>query len=392
VAEGDGAAAKREELNKAIQAATQERDAVLAAAPVTMIQQELPTPPETFVLIRGAYDKPAEKVSPGTPSALPAFPEAGPANRLGMAKWLVDPGHPLTARVVVNRYWQMLFGVGLVATPEDFGVQGEPPSHPELLDWLADEFIQSGWDVKRLLKLIVTSGAYRQSSRGSPELFARDPNNRLLARGPRFRMPAELLRDQALAASGLITLKIGGPSVMPYQPEGLWQELASANTEYTQSHGGDLYRRGMYAFWRRTVPHPAMAALDAPAREVCAVRRPRTNTPLQSLVLMNDPTFVEAARALAERVLREAGPEADERIAHAFKLVLVREPAPPELDVLRDTWSHFREAFSQDPAAAASYIAVGESKAAGGIEPAELAAWTAVATTILNLDEAVTKE
>lgn len=393
-AAGEDAAktAEREELNQAIQQATAKRDGLLAAAPVMMIQQELPAPRETFVLVRGAYDKPGEKVSPDVPSALPPLPEGAPANRLGLARWLVDPGHPLTARVIVNRYWQMLWGTGLVATPEDFGVQGEPPSHPELLDWLAEEFVSSGWDVKRLLRTIVTSRTYRQSSQGSPALFAGDPANRLLARGPRFRLPAELLRDQALAASGLLVERIGGPPVRPYQPEGIWKELASNELEYGQSHGADLYRRSMYTFWRRTAPPPAMTALDAPAREICAVRRPRTNTPVQSLVLMNDPTFVEAARVMAQRVLREAGPNPADRIQHAFRLVLARPPTAAESEVLLEVQRHFQVRFAGDPDAAASLASVGEYRLPADASVQELATWTMVASTVLNLDEAVTKE
>ena len=388
------AATRKQELTNAVQAATKKKDAVLAAAPVTMIQQELETPRDTFILMRGAYDKPGEKVSPGVPGSLPPLPDGVPANRLGLAKWLVDPAgkNPLTSRVIVNRYWQMLFGTGLVATPEDFGTQGEPPSHPELLDWLATEFVRSGWDVKALLKLIVTSATYRQSSLGSAELFRRDPDNRLLARGPRFRLPAELLRDQTLAVSGLLVEKLGGPSVRPYQPDGLWKDLASSDLEYNQSHGPDLYRRSLYTFWRRTVPPPTMQAFDAPPREICTVRRSRTNTPIQALALMNDPTFVEASRSLAERVLREAAVETDARITHAVRLAIARPPSVAEMRLLRETRQFFHDRFAANPEAAQKLISVGESKPSSDFSATELATWTAIATTILNLDEAVTKE
>lgn len=385
-------AAPRQELTTQIQAAQKKKDAILAAAPATMIMRELPTPRETFVLIRGAYDKPGERVAPALPAALPPLPPGQPVNRLGLARWLVDPGHPLTSRVIVNRYWQLVFGTGLVTTPEDFGIQGAAPSHPELLDWLATEFVQTGWDVKRLLRLLVTSATYRQSSRGSAEVFRRDPENRLLARGARYRLPAELVRDQALAAAGLLTERLGGASVLPYQPEGLWKELASAGQEYPQSHGADLYRRSMYTFWRRTVHHPTMAAFDAPAREICAVRRPRTNTPIQALALMNEPGFVEASRNLAERVLRESGPDVDARLTHAFRLVLARAPSAVELKLLKEEWQSFHERYTTQPEAAAKLLTIGESKPNAAFSPVEVAAFAAIANTILNLDEAVTKE
>ena len=237
-----------------------------------LIMRELPTPRDTFVLIRGAYNKPGEQVVAALPAALTAIRPERPINRLDLARWLVDPTNPLTSRVIVNRYWQLVFDAGLVTTNEDFGTQGESPSHSELLDWLASEFISTGWDVKRFLRLLVTSATYRQSSRATADHFRRDPENRLLARAPRNRLLAELVRDQALAVSGLLNERLGGPSVLPYQPEGLWKELASAGQEYPQSHGSDLYRRSMYTFWRRTVHHPAMAAFDAPAREICSVR------------------------------------------------------------------------------------------------------------------------
>ena len=266
--------------------------------PTTMVMAEMSKPRETFVLGRGDYRNKTARVTAGVPAVLNPLPSDAPSNRLGLARWLVDPANPLTARVTVNRYWQMIFGTGLVSSSEDFGSQGEPPSHPALLDWLAVEFVESGWDVKALLKKIVMSSAYRQSSRVTPEHLEKDPGNRLLARGPRFRLSAEGIRDNALAVSGLLNPEIGGPSVYPYQPPGLWEEMAfgdvfSAQT-YTPGSGKDLYRRGMYTFWKRTVPPASLATFDAPDREECRIRRALTNTPLQALVLMNDPTYVEA--------------------------------------------------------------------------------------------------
>ncbi|MFO1091983.1 MAG: PSD1 and planctomycete cytochrome C domain-containing protein [Planctomycetaceae bacterium] len=287
------------------------------SVPTAMVMEEMPQPRDTFMLIRGQYDKKGDKVTAAIPAAFPPLPEGAPANRLGLAQWLVSPTQPLTARVTANRYWQMFFGSGLVKTSEDFGSQGAPPSHPELLDWLAAEFMHGAgpesrsWDVKGLVRLIVTSATYRQTSHASRELYARDPENRLLARGPRFRLQAEFIRDQALAVSGLLNPKIGGHSVSPYQPTGLWEELMSREDndrftaqKYVQSHGPDLYRRTMYTFWKRTCPPPTLSTFDAPDREVCTVRRGRTNTPLQALVLLNDPTYVEASRKLAERRAR----------------------------------------------------------------------------------------
>ena len=383
---------KSQEIANQIAAAKRKKDAILASAPVTMILRELPTPRDTFVLIRGAYNKPGEQVIAALPAALSRIRSETPLNRLNLAGWLVDPANPLTSRVIVNRYWQLVFDVGLVATPEDFGTQGESPSHPELLDWLATEFIGTGWDVKRQLRLMITSATYRQSSRATADQFRRDPENRLLARAPRNRMLAELVRDQAFAVSGLLNERLGGPSVLPYQPEGLWKELASAGQEYPQSHGADLYRRSMYTFWRRTVHHPAMAAFDAPAREICAVRRPRTNTPIQALALMNEPGFVEASRKLAERILCEAEPDLDSRMTYAFRLVTARSPSVAERKFLNDEWRSFYDRYSADPAAAAKLLAVGESTPNGALPIADLAAMTAIANSLMNLDEDVTKE
>ncbi len=280
-----------------------------------MIMAEMKKPRETFVLGRGQYDNPKEKVTAGVPAFLPPMAPGLPMNRLGLAKWIVSPGNPLTARVAVNHFWQEYFGTGIVKTSEDFGSQGEQPSNPLLLDWLATEFVRTGWNVKAMQRLIVTSATYRQSSRVTPELAERDPENRLLARGPRFRLPAELIRDNALAVSGLLDNRIGGPSVYPYQPKGLWEEMAFgggfSGQTYTESTGRDLYRRSMYTVWKRTVPPAALVTFDAPDREKCTARRSVTNTPLQALVLLNDPTYVEAARFLAARMLTQGGKTAD---------------------------------------------------------------------------------
>ncbi len=369
-----------------------------AAVPSAMVMQEMPAPRETFVLVRGQYDKHGERVTAGVPASLPPLPSDAPGNRLGLARWLVDPAHPLTARVIVNRWWQMYFGTGIVKTSEDFGSQGEYPTHPELLDWLASELVASGWDVKAMQRRIVTSATYRQASRVTPDLLAQDPENRLLSRGPRLRLPAELIRDQALAASGLLNRAIGGASVSPYQPPGLWEELMSrgdgANWSaqtYVQSHGPDLYRRTMYTFWKRTSPPPTLSTFDAPDREICTVRRARTNTPLQALILLNDPTYVEASRKLAERALTEAGRPRKARLTLAFRLVTAREPNERELAVLGKLLDAQLEAFRANPEAAKRLLTVGEAPAADQFDQPELAAWATVASVILNLDEAVTK-
>ncbi len=377
--------------------ARRERDRVNKAIRTTMVMAELDAPRETFMRVRGEYDKPGERVHPGVPASLPPLPDDGAPDRLALAQWLVSPGHPLTARVTVNRFWQQYFGVGLVKTAEDFGSQGEWPSHPELLDWLAAEFVGSGWDVKALQRTIVTSAAYRQSSRMTPDIHERDPENRLLARGPRFRLMAEFIRDQALQLAGLLVEDIGGKSVNPYQPGDLWGELSqredSANFTaqfFVQDHGADLYRRSMYTFWKRTSPPPQMSTLDAPDREVCTVRRPRTNTPLQALVLMNDPTYIEASRKFAERLML-AGRDDGERLALAFRTATGRAANERELAVLRGIYDAQLARFRADATAAADLMAVGEAPRDERFDVCELAAWTMVASTLLNLDETLTK-
>jgi hypothetical protein len=382
---------------KALNDVRQERDRVNKGIQTTMVMAEMEQPRETFLRLRGEYDKHGERVQPGTPASLPPLPATGVTNRLTLAQWLVSPDQPLTARVTVNRFWQQYFGTGLVKTAEDFGSQGEWPSHPELLDWLATEFIQSGWDVKALQKRIVMSATYRQSSRMTPEVFERDPENRLLARGPRFRLKAEFIRDQALQLAGLLGTDIGGRSVNPYAPGDLWGELSqrsdSANWTaqfFVQDHGADLYRRSMYTFWKRTSPPPQMSTLDAPDREVCTVRRPRTNTPLQALVLMNDPTYIEASRKFAERLLLAARTE-DERFALAFHMVTGRAANDRELAALRKVYAEQLARYRKNIASAVELLKTGEAPYDNRFNLSELAAWTMVASTLLNLDETMTK-
>lgn len=366
------------------------RDEASKAIPRVMVMEDRPEPRESFLLVRGSYEKPGEKVSPDVPGALPPLASDPPRNRLGLARWLVSAENPLTARVTVNRAWQMFFGTGLVKTSEDFGIQGERPSHPELLDWLASEFVRTGWDVKALHRLVVTSATYRQSSRVPDKLAALDPQNRLLARGPRFRMPAWMIRDQALAASGLLVANTGGPSVKPYQPPGVWEEATFGLKRYQQDQGEALYRRSLYTFWRRIIGPTEF--FDSPARQTCVVKPTRTNTPLHALTTLNDVTFVEAARVLAERVLKGPTPKDVDRLAHAFRLVLGRRPNSEEIQVLLGALARTRSEFAADPESAMRYLANGESARDESIDAIEHAALAAVCSTILNLDEALTKE
>lgn len=368
----------------------EQRETLLRSLPTVMVMEEMKTPKPTHVLERGAYDKPGERVEAGTPAVWPALEAGKPANRLALARWLVSREHPLTARVTVNRYWQMLFGTGLVKTVEDFGSQGEWPAHAELLDWLAVEFMDSGWDTRHILKTIVLSETYRQDSRAAAAKIQRDPENRLLARGPRSRMPAETVRDQALFVSGLLVEKPGGPSVKPYQPDGLWKELLG--TDYVRDSGENLYRRSLYTFWRRTVPPPSMMNFDAAGREICVVRENRTNTPLQALNLMNDVQYVEAARFLAERMMRGGGHTAADRLQYGFRTVLSRRARPAELQVLTEALGYHRDRFLTDATGAEKLLKQGEAKRDASLPAAEHAAYTMVASMILNLDEAVTKQ
>jgi hypothetical protein len=362
--------------------------------PTTLVSKERAEQREAFILKRGQYDQRGEKVGRGTPSFLPPMSGDLPPNRLGFARWLVDPSHPLTARVAANRFWQQFLGVGIVKTAEDFGSQGEPPFHPELLDWLATELAGSGWDVRALVKKMVLSAAYRQSSRATPEKLSRDPENRLLSRGPRYRLDAEAIRDQALAASGLLVRTMGGPSVKPPQPAGLWEAVGytSSNTaKFTPDAGEKVHRRSLYTFWKRTSPPPQMTNFDAPSREACRVRRERTNTPLQALQLMNEAQCVEAARALAERAFREAGPSAEERASRMFRLAATR---PPEAGDLADLVGLYRAQlaeFRENPEGARALVGIGETKPDPSIDAVELAAWTMVGSLILNLDEVISK-
>ena len=376
-----------------LRALQQEKFRLETALPTVMVMQELPEPRSAHLLRRGSYDAPGEKVERGVPAVLPPMPRDAPKNRLGLARWLVSGENPLTARVTANRLWQMLFGVGLVKTPGDFGVQGELPSHPELLDWLAMEFQENGWNVKGLLKTMVTSATYRQSSRSTPGQLQRDPDNRLLVRGPRLRLPAEMIRDQALFISGLLVEEIGGPSVKPYQPEGLLNDMVFSNmTEYAQEEGEDLWRRSLYTYWKRTVMPPAMQVFDASSREYCQVRETRTNTPLQALNLMNDVTYVESARMLAQRMLREGGATPEERLGFGFRLAAGRVPDEGERQVLLSSLETQLVYFQSHPEAATGLLAVGERRSDPRLEAEELAACAVVGSLILNLDEVITKQ
>ena len=368
-----------------------EREDFLDSLPTVMVMREREEVRPTHILYRGSFDAPREQVSPALPAALPPLPPSLPNNRLGLARWLTDPSHPLTARVTVNRIWQMLFGRGIVSTVEDFGAQGASPSHPELLDWLAAEFVDSGWDVKRLLRTIVTSAAYRQSSKVSRRALERDPENLLLGRAPRQRLPAESIRDQALSIAGVLSADSGGPSVKPYQPGGLWKELSNWGA-YENDHGDKLYRRSLYTYWKRTLGPPSMLAFDAAPRETCVVREVRTNTPIQALNLMNDPTYTEAARLYAERMLREGGPSDKERLDYGFLLATARLPGSSESGILRASLNRYRDRYNTNPEDAESLLAAGEHYRDTSFEAPELAAYAAVASMLLNLDETITRE
>lgn len=390
----DPAVVKTADAKTALDKAQAEKTKYDAAIPTTMVMEERAEPRETYLLQRGRYDLPekSERLAPDVPAAMPPFPPDAPRNRLGLARWITSPQNPLTARVAVNRLWQRFFGLGLVKTPDNFGIQAEPPSHPELLDWLAKELIESGWNLQHIQRLIVSSSTYQQQSEAPPELYQRDPENRLLARGPRQRLSAEAVRDNALAVSGLLVTKVGGPSVMPYQPEGLWEELAGGAFEvYTQGHGDDLYRRSLYIYRKRTVPHPSMATFDAPSWEMCQVKRAVTNTPLQALALLNDVTYVEAARNFAQRMLVEGGDSPDARLTFAFRLATGRSPTSAELNKLRTSLEKYLVSYRQSPQAAQALVAHGESPRNQSLDVAELAAHTAIASVLLNLDEAVSK-
>ncbi len=368
------------------------RDFIYSRSTTTLVMQERASAASAWVLQRGEYDQPLDEVTPEVPTILPRLPQGTSTNRLGLAQWLVDPDHPLTARVTVNRLWQSLFGVGLVKTSEDFGVMGERPSHPELLDWLAVEFLESGWNVNHLLRLITTSATYRQNNLITTEKFELDAENRLLARGPRLRLDAEVLRDQALAVSGLLRRDIGGPSVRPYQPSGLWKVVAitgSNTSQFEQDSGDALYRRSLYTFWKRTSPPPSMAAFNAPTREQCTVRRERTNTPLQALVLMNDSQFVESARHLAQNAMQQ--PDGQARAAWMLTAVLGRPAESVDMAEMVAAAVNFRQVFRREPAATQALIQTGDSPVDDTLDPTELATWTMVANTLLNRDDFLNK-
>jgi hypothetical protein len=412
-----------------------ERDMLDNSVAATMVMQDMEKPRGAFILKRGQYDQRGDPVQPALPAVLPPLPPGAPTNRLEFARWLVSPEQPLTARVIVNRFWQQFFGTGLVKTASDFGSQGEWPSHPELLDWLACEFeapstnIQApekdqtpstklqtadersmseknsqasarkpteatrGWDIKHLIRLIVTSAAYRQDARMTPRLHEIDPDNRLLARGPRFRLDAEEIRDNALYVSGLLVERLGGKSVRPYQPEGIWEAVgytASNTAKFTQDHGEALYRRSLYTFWKRTAPPPSLITFDAPSREKYCVRRERTDTPLQALVVMNDPQYVEAARQFGERLIQHSC-DVEQRLDFGFRTVTARHPTKAEKAVLEKALAKFEAKYQKDPEAAKKLIKVGESAVSENEKPEELAAYTMVASLLLNLDEALNK-
>jgi hypothetical protein len=385
------------EARVAWERARADREAADAAIPGTMIFRDLPKPRDAFVMTRGQYDKPGEKVEPGVPAVLPPLKPAEPnarPTRLDLANWLVRPENPLVARVAVNRLWQQFFGAGLVKSSGDFGSQGESPSHPDLLDWLADEYRASGWDTKKLAKLLVMSEAFRRDSRLAPQLRANDAENRLLARGPRFRLDAEQLRDNALFTSGLLNLRMGGRGAMTYQPANIWEPLGfgDSNTRYyLQDRGPNVHRRSVYVFLKRTAPHPFLVNFDAPNREQVCARRDRTNTPLQALQLMNDVQHFEAALALAERVIAEGGKSTEERLTFLYRTVLSRTPDAEELRIVAGALAKQRAIFKADPAAARKVVHAGESKPRGVAPDEEVATWTMVSNLVLNLDEVVTR-
>jgi hypothetical protein len=374
---------------RALRTAIEERDNVRRSIPRVMVMEDMPTPRKTFMLDKGLYDKPQEEVTAATPVSLPTLSPDAPRNRLALADWLVSKEQPLTPRVVVNRFWQQFFGIGIVKTPEDFGVQGERPKHPELLDWLAADFRESGWDTKRLIRRLVASAAYRQSSQGSAALAEQDPDNRLLARGPRYRLPAWMIRDRALAVSGLLVRRVGGPPVKTYQPSGVWEEATFGTKRYQQDSGAALYRRSVYVFWRRIVG-PTMF-FDSGSRQFCTVKQFRTNTPLHSLATLNDTTYVEASRALAERAMLHSEKQ-DERLDHIYRLVLSRTPTASEREVLLKALSQFQADYLANPAAAEKLLKVGEHPRNMNLAAVDHAAWTALCSAILNLDEALVKE
>jgi hypothetical protein len=385
---------KTRELVTQLAALEKEQNMIQARGTVAHVMQERSERPTAHVLYRGEYDKRRDPVEPITPAALPPMPGELAKTRLGLAQWLLRSENPLTARVTVNRFWQEVFGTGLVRTAGDFGVMGELPINQELLDWLAVEFRDSGWDVKNFFRLLVTSAAYRQAAITTPEKLEKDAQNRLLSRGPRFRMDGEMVRDGALAASGLFVPKIGGPSVKPYQPEGVWEAVAmiGSNTrDYKQDSGENLYRRSLYTFWKRSAPPASMDVFNAPSREVCTVRRERTNTPLQALVTLNDIQFVEAARRLAERALNEADASDEARIDYIARRLLSRPLRDAETPIVKASLAKLSQYYASHGDDAKKLIATGESKPDPKLDPALLAAWTMLTNQLMNLDEVLNK-
>ena len=360
----------------------------------SMIMADNPNMRATYILDRGLYDSPKKEkqIFPATPAFLPSTPEDAPGNRLTLANWIMQDNHPLTARVTVNRYWTMLFGNGIVSSVMDFGNQGTRPSHPELLDWLAVDFRESGWDVKRMIKMMVMSATYRQSARFTPDSKTKDPNNVLLSRGTRFRLQGEFIRDQALSVGGILVNEVGGISVKPYQPKDIWNEVSlDKKLRYKQDSGDKLFRRSMYTYWKRSAPAPNMMIFDAPTRETCVVKRPRTNTPLQALVTLNDVHFVEASRMFAQRIMKEGGDNFERRISMAYLLALSRKPTGEELAICKDVFEKQMASFSQDVDQAVKYLAQGAAGFDESLDPAELASYTVIANMILNLDETLTR-
>jgi hypothetical protein len=377
-----------------IAALDEQLDKLSEGGDLTLVSWEKPSIAYANVLTRGVYSARTERVEANTPHYLPPLPSGAPHDRLALAKWTVSPDNPLTARVTVNRMWNEIFGTGLVETTEDFGIMGQRPSHPELLDWLAVEFRESGWNIKHMYKLMVMSAAYRQSAKSTPEQLQKDPKNLLLAHGPRFRMDAEMLRDVALESGGLLVNKVGGPSAKPYQPANVWEQVsysASDTLNYTQQHGDALYRRSLYTYWKRMAAMPDMDAFDAPMRDVVCTRRQRTDTPLQALVTMNDVQWVEAARALAERVIKGGGSQPEQRIDLMSEILLSHDPPPRTVSVLEDSLAQMERHYAGDSKAAHELLGVGEKKSDASIPAPELAAWTMVASEMLNLDETVNK-
>ena len=386
--------AQQQQQRKKLQQLREQENTILSEASEIMVMGDLPEARPSFVLERGVYDAHGEEVEPGTPEQLLAFPDSLPKNRLGLARWLTHPHNPLTSRVAVNRFWQMHFGQGVVPSSDDFGNQGDLPTHPELLDWLATQFIASDWDKKALHKLIVTSATYRQSSVISPHMLEVDPDNQLLARGPRHRLPAEMIRDNALAISDLLAREVGGESVYPYQPEGLWDELSNKpwRYDYQQAEDEGLYRRSLYTIWKRTAPPPSMLIFDIADRDVCTVRRRTTSTPLQALVLLNDPQYLEACRMLAERMMQEGGQNPQEQLTFGFRALTGRHPEPEEVQIIRQMYEEEKARFAETPESAVAYLSTGEYPRNKQLDVVQLASLATVANAIMNTDEAYTKK